>query len=155
MEHYFTATTQLIMTQLYSKIIASDRNDLKFVAISVSEESHEIGIRMVTDLLELDGWDTYYLGANVPMRDLISFLLEQKPHVLGISITMIFHIQNVIDIIDEVRNIEEIKDIKIIVGGYPFNVDRNLWKQVGADFYAPNAIETSDLLYDAFKGGIT
>ncbi|MCB2294504.1 response regulator [Clostridium algoriphilum] len=154
-EHYFTATTQLIMAQLYSRIIENNRNGLKFVAVCVSAEIHEVGIRMVTDMLEVDGWDTYYLGANVPKRDLISFLIKQKPHVLGLSATMIFNLQNVKEIIEEVRNIEELKDIKILVGGYPFNMDKELWKKMGADLYAPNAIETCNLVANTFKSDVS
>jgi len=154
-EHFFTATTQSIMSPLYSKIFSSNKNGLKFVAACVSEESHDIGIKMVADILELDGWNTYYLGADVPQRDLISFLIDVNPHVLGISVTMIVHVHKVIELIHELRNIETLKEIKILVGGYPFNVDKDLWKQVGADFYAPNAIETSALLSNAFKCDIS
>jgi MerR family transcriptional regulator, light-induced transcriptional regulator len=28
---------------------------------------------------------------------------------------------------------------RILVGGYPFNISRDLWVQVGADGYAPDA----------------
>ena len=138
--HYFTTTTQLIMSPLYSKMFPSNKNGLKFVAACVSEENHDVGIRMVADILELDGWSTYYLGANVPKKDLMSFLIDVKPEVLGLSITMTFNLHKAIELIHEARNIETLKGIKILVGGYPFNVDKNLWRQVGADFYAPNAI---------------
>ena len=57
-EHYFTATSKLIMSQLYSRIFASNKNGLKFIAVCVNEELHEVGIRMVSNILELDGWDT-------------------------------------------------------------------------------------------------
>lgn len=150
-EHYFTTTTQSIMAQLYSKILESNRNGLRFVAVCVAEESHQVGIKMVADILELDGWDTYYLGENVPKRDLISFLIDQKPQVLGISVTMTVHLQNVIEIIEAVRNIDVLKDIKILVGGYPFNIDKELWSKIGADLYAPNAIETCELVANTFK----
>mgnify|MGYP001607387080 CR=1 FL=1 len=150
-EHYFTETTQSIMSELCSKTFPFNKNGFKFVATCVSEESHVIGIKMVSNILELDGWDTYYLGSDVPRKDLISFLIDVKPHVIGISVTIILHVHKVIELIHAIRNIEELKDIKILVGGYPFNIDKDLWKQVGADFYAPNAIETSDLLCNVFN----
>jgi len=150
-EHYFTATTESIMAQLYSKILESNRNGLKFVAVCVAEETHQVGIKMVADILELDGWDTYYLGENVPKRDLISFLIDQKPQVLGISVTMVGHLQNVIETIEAIRNIDVLKYIKILVGGYPFNIDKELWSKIGADLYAPNAIETCELVGNTFK----
>ena len=33
----------------------------------------------------------------------------------------------------------ECTDAKIIVGGYPFNIDKDLWKKVGADGQAVDA----------------
>ena len=150
-EVYFTATTQLIMTQLYPIIFASPKNGLKFVGSCIDEENHEIGIRMVSDILELDGWDTYFFGSNVSKNKLLNFITVKKPNVLAISITMTFNVNKVIELIYSARNIKEINGLKILVGGYPFNEDKNLWKQVGADFYAPNAIETSELLSNAFK----
>lgn len=149
-EHYFTATTQLIMSQLYLKIFASDKNVLKFVGTCVSENLHEIGIKMVSDILELDGWDTYYLGANVQKEDLLSFLTKHKPHVLGISAAMSLDVKKVKEIIKEVKSNKVLNGIKILVGGYIFNIEKNLWKEVGADFYAPDAIETSALLASNF-----
>ena len=29
--------------------------------------------------------------------------------------------------------------VRILVGGYPFNIAGNLWQSVGADGYAPDA----------------
>lgn len=150
-EHYFIATIQIAMAPVYLKIFQSNKNGLKFVAACVGDENHDIGIKMVADLLDLDGWDTYYLGSSVPQRDLMSFIMDVKPDVLGISVTMTYYVHKVINLIDRIRNVKELKDTKILVGGYPFNVDKNLWKQVGADLYAPDAIETCTLLASTFK----
>ena len=38
------------------------KNGLKFVGSCIDEENHEVGLRMVSDILELDGWDTYFFG---------------------------------------------------------------------------------------------
>ncbi|WP_440120087.1 hypothetical protein [Paenibacillus sp. QZ-Y1] len=37
------------------------------VAACVGSEQHEIGLRMLTDVFEMEGWDTYYLGQMFPM----------------------------------------------------------------------------------------
>ena len=44
----------------------------------VAGETHEIGTRMVADLLELAGWDTIYLGGNVPISDVVQVLVEHQ-----------------------------------------------------------------------------
>ena len=65
-EHFCTAATQNIMSQLYPYIFQNEKNGHKLVATCVNGELHEIGVRMVADLFEMEGWNTYYLGANTP-----------------------------------------------------------------------------------------
>ena len=59
-EHFCTVVTQTIMSQLYPYIFATEKNGRRLVATSVSGELHEIGMRMVADFLEMEGWTTYY-----------------------------------------------------------------------------------------------
>src|SRR6202035_1523055 len=102
---------------------------------------HEVGLRIVTDLLEADGWDTLYLGANVPAGGVVQSIEEHRPDLLVISVTMAFHLPNVEQLIALVRSSEAGQGVKVMVGGYPFNVDPELWRRVGADGHAPDAGE--------------
>ncbi|MDZ7776615.1 MAG: hypothetical protein U5L09_13885 [Bacteroidales bacterium] len=54
------------MSQLYPYIFNSQRVGKSMVAATVGGELHEMGIRMVADFFEMEGWDTWYLGANAP-----------------------------------------------------------------------------------------
>ncbi|WP_445664324.1 cobalamin-dependent protein [Fodinibius sp. AD559] len=148
-EHYCTAATQLIMSQLYPEIFAMEKSDKRLVACSVADELHEIGIRMVTDFFEMEGWDTHYLGANMPDNHLIRSVKEKNADVLAISVTMPLHISTAKNLIQTVRNDSELGNTKIMVGGYPFNMVPDLWKKVGADGSAKSAddaIETANKL---------
>ena len=138
-EHYCTAVTQLIMSQLYVHIFNTSKNGRKLVATCVGGELHEIGMRMVADFFEMEGWDTYYLGSNMPTSGIVKAVLDYKPDVLAISATMVFHIPQVQELIEKIRSTDAVKTIKILTGGYPFNIEANLWRQVGADGYAFNA----------------
>lgn len=140
-EHYCTAATQLIMSQLYTYIFATKRLDHTLVATCVGGDLHEIGVRMVADFFEMEGWDTYYLGANMPTPSVLQELEERDAEVLAISATMTFHIRAVKELITAVRIHGLFQRVKIIVGGYPFNSEPTLWQQIGADAYAPNAKE--------------
>ncbi len=139
-EHYCTAATQLIMSRLYPRIFSTDRCGRRLVAACVGGELHEIGIRMVADFFEMDGWDTYYIGANTPAESIAAAAEEQEADVLALSATMIFHLRLLRDIIDRVRAAGR-GDVKILVGGYPFNVSGDLWKKVGGDGSARDAQE--------------
>jgi methanogenic corrinoid protein MtbC1 len=140
-EHYCTAATQLIMAQLYPQIFRTEKNGRRLVATSIAGELHEMGGRIIADFLEMEGWDTYYLGANSPTPAIVQALAERKAHVLAVSATMTFHIRAVEELVAAVRASEAVRAVKIMVGGYPFNVEPELWRRVGADAYAPDASE--------------
>jgi methanogenic corrinoid protein MtbC1 len=138
-EHYCTAATQLVMAQLYPYLFALPRKGRRLVAASVGGELHEVGLRVVTDLFEADGWDTLYLGANLPAGAVVEAVGRHRPDLLLVSATMAFHLSGVEQLIAQVRSSEAGQAIRVLAGGYPFNVDPELWRRVGADGHAPDA----------------
>lgn len=147
-EHFCTAATQLIMSQLYPHIFNTNRIGRRLVATCIGGELHEIGARMVADFFEMAGWDTYYLGANTPAESIIRTLAERRAHVLGISATMTYHVSQVSELIAQVRASDAGQHVKIIVGGYPFKTSDGLWRAVEADGYAPDARQAVSLATD-------
>jgi signal transduction histidine kinase/methanogenic corrinoid protein MtbC1/CheY-like chemotaxis protein len=144
-EHYCTAATQLAMSQLYPYLFALPKKGRRLAAASVGGELHEVGLRIVADLFEADGWDTLYLGANVPAGSVVQAVGQHRPDLLLISVTMAFHLPGVEQLIAQVRSSEAGQTVKVMVGGYPFNVDPELWRRVGADGHAPDAGEALDV----------
>ncbi len=138
-EHYCSAATQLIMSQLYPYIFSAERIGLTFVAACVPGELHEIGVRTVSDFFEMAGWDTYYLGANTPTESIIRAVREREAAVLGISATMAYHRSALGDLIATIRSHKESKMVKILVGGYTIRESTAVWRRLGADGFAPSA----------------
>jgi methanogenic corrinoid protein MtbC1 len=140
-EHYCTAATQLIMAQLYPRIFRSEKSGQRIIVTSVAGELHEIGARIVADFFEMEGWDTYYLGANSPFEAVVQAIADRGAQLLAVSATMVFHIRVVEELIARVRASTGANTVKILVGGYPFNIEPELWKRVGADAFAVDAAE--------------
>jgi methanogenic corrinoid protein MtbC1 len=138
-EHYMTASTQLIMARLYPHIFNNKKKDHQMIATCVPGELHEMGIRMVADFFEMEGWRTYYIGANTPITSLMNTLKEKMPDILAISSTIPTHVEKVSEMISKIKTEFGKEAPKILVGGYPFNLDRELWKKVGSDGYASDA----------------
>ncbi len=139
-EHYCTAATQVIMSQLFPHVSSSVRkNGGVVVTTCVEGDLHEIGGRMVADFLEMAGWESYHLGANTPTTAVVDELIERRAYVLGISASISSDVSAVTDLIAAVRTTPQCADIKILVGGYLFNQDRVLWLKLGADGYAVDA----------------
>ena len=143
-EHYCTAVTQSIISRMYPRMFTAETNGLVMVGCCVQDELHEIGIRMVCDFFEMDGWDSHYLGANNPSQAVVDFVRDQGAHVLGVSVTMDFHLSGAERLLDEVRRCLG-ERIKILVGGYPFAHDPDLAQKMGADAWAARGDEAVTL----------
>ena len=147
MEHYFSASTQLIMSQLYPYITAASREkkDTVCLAIAVCGEFHDIGARMVADFMEMDGWKTLFLGNNLCSEDIVKAAVDHKPDMLALSATMFFNVESIARAVRAIRAVEGFGDLVILVGGRPFNQDPELWKKVDADGFAASAEEAVKL----------
>ncbi len=140
-EHFTTASTQMVMSQLFPFFQSTTRNGHTFVGCCVAGEVHEVGMRMVSDLLELDGFDTWYLGANTPDADVLSLLAQKKAAVLGISATMSHGLPLVERLIRALRADERTSGTRVLVGGLAFARRPGLWHDLGADGCADDAAE--------------
>jgi methanogenic corrinoid protein MtbC1 len=143
-EHFCTAATQMVMSQLFPYVAAAKKNGRTLVATCVAGELHEIGMRMVADFFEMRGWDTMFLGANMPISGVLKTVADLRPDLLAISATMTFHIPDAARLIEQVRSAAGAAGTKILVGGRPFNVAGDLWKKIGADACAANAGQAAD-----------
>lgn len=145
-EHYCTAIIQHIISLMYPYIFTNTKKKNRTMfAVSAGEELHEIGIRMVTDFFELDGWNTVYLGSNISINSVIKELRDGEANLLAISITMGNNIQFAIDLINQIKRDSVLSKIKIIVGGRVFDESKDLWRKVEADGYGRNAVESVEI----------
>ena len=137
-EHFCTAATQMIMSQLYPYIFSGKQKDRSIIVACVGGELHEIGARMVADLFELEGWDSTFLGANTPPEGIVAMVKANRNDVVALSTTMTFNIQHTVEIVRMLRQ-KVTEPLKVLVGGYAFNMSPGLWKKIGADGYAADA----------------
>jgi len=136
-EHYCTSTTQTALSQFYPIIFDRPRNGFKMITCCVGSELHEMGIRMVSDLFEYYGWDSIYLGAAVPKEAILRSIAENKPDLIGLSVTMPQHLELCSDIVKGIK--ESFPDLKIAVGGRAFAFTNDLWKKWNVDISTENA----------------
>lgn len=138
-EHFCTAVTQLIISQLFPYVITDKKNGLSMIGCCVGNDLHEIGMRMVCDFFEMDGWETYYMGANCPMDAIVSAVSARRPDVLCMSVTMHKNVLVARNAIQAVKQINQ--DVKIIVGGFPFLLNPDLACSLGAHGWGKDALE--------------
>lgn len=150
-EHYITASTQNIISQLYPRIMAQQKKGHTVIATCIGSELHELGIRMVADFFEMDGWDSYYLGANTPASSIIQMVRDTNAQLVIISATLSINVHKINNLIEELRGSKDLDDTKIMVGGHPFNIDPDLWEKVGADISAPDAQQSLEAANELFE----
>ena len=138
-EHYCTAVTQRVLSKLYSDFRTRRPSGPLIVVACVSGELHEMGARMVCDLLELEGYRTNYLGASMPAAAIVDYACMHDARVLALSASITPHLAEVRQAIQRVRSDPRCKGMRILVGGGAFNFVPELWRLVGADSSAPDA----------------
>lgn len=140
-EHYATSVTQLAISQLYPKIFTSFKKGKKALTTCIGDELHELGIRMVADLLELNGWDTIHLGSNTPADEILKMIEKNEIDVLAISATLPTQLEESKNLIKAVHQNEKLNQVKIMVGGRLFMQNSDLRQKIGADAFASDAKE--------------
>jgi MerR family transcriptional regulator, light-induced transcriptional regulator len=145
-EHLATAITESMMSIIYPKIFGAEHNGKKVIVSCPVNEYHQIGPKMVADVFELHGWDSYFLGANNPDDELFRLIEEKKPDLLALSLSIYFNLPSLIKVIKKVKNFYP--NLPIIVGGQAFRWgDGNSLKQ----FSSINYIEDVKMLNSFIK----
>lgn len=146
-EHLATAITQAAMARLFEQEFTwSPDRPRTLVAACVDTERHEVGLRMLCDLLEIEGWDTTYLGATVPVESLVEMILKRRPDVIALSTAIAPHLPRLRESIAAVRAATGDDPPLIIAGGRPFLEDPKLAEILGADLTASDPVEAARVL---------
>jgi methanogenic corrinoid protein MtbC1 len=138
-EHMATAITQYVMAQLYPKTPRPQSLKGAMVMTGVEGEYHQVGANIVADVLEADGWDVRFLGANVPHASILRVIEEHDASFAGISVTMLSSMPRLIQLIESIDKTFGAGKVRIIVGGGGFRSRPELWREIGASCYAADA----------------
>lgn len=140
-EHYVSAVTQLLVSQLYPRLLVGPRNGKTLIATCVASNLHEIGLRFLCDIFELRGWDTHFYGANTPPGDVIEVVRKRRPDIVAVGATLGLHLPAVAAFVGAMKRDPTIARIPILVGGAAFAGEDGLWREMGADGYARDALD--------------
>ncbi|WP_319371802.1 cobalamin-dependent protein [uncultured Ilyobacter sp.] len=150
-EHLATSIVMRIISYLYMNFILIESSKGKAIITASANEFHEIGARIISDQLELDGWNVLYLGANIPNEELIKIIKEENPDFIGISVAMAFNINKVKELVAQIRSDSTLNYMKILVGGHAFTFGGDSKEKIGADkisFSIDETINTARLWWD-------
>ncbi|WP_421918103.1 cobalamin B12-binding domain-containing protein [Marinifilum sp.] len=139
-EHLASAIVEAILNELYPELITAPKKEKKAIVLCVENEQHQIGIKMVSDIFEANGWHSYFLGANTPIKELIKFAKITNPDLIAISMSLFFHLPVLENMIQKIS--DAIPSIQILVGGQGFKRGgTDAIKKYSNTQYLPNLFE--------------
>ncbi|MBJ6109678.1 cobalamin-dependent protein [Hymenobacter sp. BT523] len=150
-EHYCTAATAGVMAQLQPYFQRTPRNGRRLLAACVAGDLHTIGLQMVADFLEHDGWDVSYLGASTPPDSIRRMIADQGVQLLLTSASMPHHVPLLGDLVAALRRDPATRHVRVVVGGRPFVYDADLWERTGADAWAASADDAVAVVRNLFQ----
>ncbi|WP_052504556.1 cobalamin B12-binding domain-containing protein [Rossellomorea aquimaris] len=113
-EHLATATLKYLLATVFTHQEALE-NHPKALLFCIEGEHHSLGLELANEVFKEKQWNTRYLGANVPVKDALTFIDAWKPHAIGISIGMTTELSRLKECIEEIR--DHHPKIEILVGG--------------------------------------
>ena len=146
-EHLATAITQAAMVRVFERSFTwADETRRTIIAACGDTERHEVGLRMLCDMLEARGWEARYLGASVPSEALVKMVEARRPDVVALSVALAPHVPRLRSTIAALRAALGDAAPLIVVGGRPLVEDPSLAERLGADFTARDAAEAVAML---------
>jgi methanogenic corrinoid protein MtbC1 len=112
----------------------------RIVTACAPDELHELGILMVSVFLVRRAWQVVYLGANVPIADLVQTIARLQPAIVCLSAMNPRTVHTLITAVDAIGQLPAPRPL-IAFGGAPFNSDLALRERVGGHFMGTNAQE--------------
>jgi len=110
----------------------------KFVIGTVSGDVHDIGKDLVTFMLDVNGFEVYDLGIDVPANKFVDKIREVEPEVVGLSCLLTIAFESLKETIDAKKAAGLRDKVKVVIGGS--QVDDQVKKYSGADAYCRDAM---------------
>jgi methanogenic corrinoid protein MtbC1 len=139
-EHLATATVRTVMAEAFTSARFSAPNGKKALFACVEGNQHSVGLQMLADAYELEGWKVQCLGGDTPRRALVDQVEAWQPLLVGLSISFPHHLGAARDTIRLLRERLGGKGPRVLVGGRAVNRFGALVEHLHADGSASDAL---------------
>jgi methanogenic corrinoid protein MtbC1 len=149
-ERVVSETTRRVMALIAARFRPEKITGPTMLAASVAGNTHDIGLRSVSDLFALAGWRCIFLGANVPAGEIAQAALEYRAELVVLTATLTPQLNALGNAIAEIRRVSP--GTRVLVGGIAFDDAGEVWKTLGADGFAArvdDAVAVGARLLDA------
>lgn len=120
-EHMATRIVEYLINRFAP--VGKSNSDKKVVIACIDKEFHEIGAKMVSNIFELNGWKSYYLGASVPNKEILKFVKRIDPDIIALSWSLYLNLGRFLEVLDHLTRFFPTK--KILIGGQALSENSN------------------------------
>jgi len=111
----------------------------KVVVGTVAGDIHDIGKDIVVFMLDVNGFEVFDLGIDVPVQKFVDKIKETDSKVVGLSGFLTLAFQSMKDTVEAIKNAGLRDKVKIMIGGG--QIDEQVRSFTGADAYGKDAME--------------
>ena len=123
----------------------------KVIIGTVSGDIHDIGKNIVTFMLDVNGFEVYDLGVDVPPQQFVDKIRETDSSVVGLSGFLTLAFDSMKETVEAIGAAGLRDKVKVMIGGGQMNED--IKKYTGADAYGANAMAGVSLTKQWIGGG--
>lgn len=131
---------------LLSPLIPAEASRLQGAVVigTVAGDLHDLGKNIFINYARSAGFEVIDLGVDVPAARFVSAVKEHQPLALGLSCLLTSTENELARVIDELKKQGLRETVKVIIGGAALS--ERTAQDVGADFFAPDAITGLDII---------
>lgn len=145
-EHLASAISQNVLVGAYMKASFAPSTGQAAVFACVEGNHHGLGLRMLSDAFETQGWQAAYLGTDVPLKDLVQDIDTRRPQLLALSASLPQHLSTVRLTVQALHAELGTACPTIWVGGLATLSAESVWRYTQADGWSSDALHALEQL---------
>lgn len=142
-EHLATALAQRLLVEQFTAAAAASPvpHGPGSLFACVPSNQHALGLRIVADAFELEGWSVEYLGADTPAVDLVERIVRIRPRLVGLSVSMVWQLHELRELTERIRERMGDEAPRIVAGGLGLVRVSGAADRLGLDGWYSTAVE--------------
>ncbi|MCH8979194.1 MAG: metalloregulator ArsR/SmtB family transcription factor [Armatimonadetes bacterium] len=144
-EHLASSIVEQGMARVMQFCDCSRKDGPKAVFGCSEGNTHTMGLRMIHDLMQSEGWQNFFLGANVPNGAFVAAVRTHRPDVVMVSCCHSDNIDRCCELVDDLVQVRgDSQPFLLGVGGLATNGRRRDLLAKGVDFTAESLSEFAE-----------
>lgn len=144
-EHLASAIIHQLLVREFVSAPFADPVPRSVLLACVANNHHQLGLRILADAFELKGWSVQFLGADTPTADLVRQVVNTRPDLVALSLSLGRQIPVLKDVVARIRERLGPESPRIIAGGPGLAGLGFLCSRFGLDSCYPNITSVPEI----------